>query len=106
VVLATEVDQRKLDEDAALRLPLAGGGSHSGRSTKLATTIIGKAPDDIIDRVLTGQQVISSAAPAAGFAQFLCRYAFRIVVLAALMFAIRAWPAFSPWSGWYRFASR
>jgi aerobic carbon-monoxide dehydrogenase large subunit len=28
----------------------AGGGSHSGRSMKLATTIIGKATDDIIDR--------------------------------------------------------
>jgi carbon-monoxide dehydrogenase large subunit len=28
----------------------AGGGSHSGRSMKLATTIIGKATDDIIDK--------------------------------------------------------
>jgi aerobic carbon-monoxide dehydrogenase large subunit len=28
----------------------AGGGSHSGRSMKLASTIIGKATDDIIDR--------------------------------------------------------
>jgi aerobic carbon-monoxide dehydrogenase large subunit len=28
----------------------AGGGSHSGRSMKLAATIIGKATDDIIDR--------------------------------------------------------
>jgi hypothetical protein len=47
-------------------------------------------------RVLTGQQVISSEAPAAGFAQFLCRYASRIVVLAALMFAIRSWLASLP----------
>ena len=37
-----------------------------------------------------------SAHLAAGFAQFLCRYAFRIVVLAALMFAIRSWPASLP----------
>jgi Molybdopterin cofactor-binding domain len=29
----------------------AGDGSHSGRSMKLATTIIGKATDDIIDKV-------------------------------------------------------
>ena len=29
---------------------VAGGGSHSGRSMKLATTIIGKATDDIIDK--------------------------------------------------------
>ena len=29
---------------------MAGGGSHSGRSMKLATTIIGKATDDIIDK--------------------------------------------------------
>ena len=29
---------------------IAGGGSHSGRSMKLATTIIGKATDDIIDK--------------------------------------------------------
>ena len=28
----------------------AGGGSHSGRSMKLATTIIGKATDDIIEK--------------------------------------------------------
>jgi len=28
----------------------AGGGSHSGRSMKLATTIIGQATDDIIDK--------------------------------------------------------
>src|SRR5437660_1998730 len=28
----------------------AGGGSHSGRSMKLAATIIGKATDDIIDK--------------------------------------------------------
>jgi carbon-monoxide dehydrogenase large subunit len=32
----------------------AGGGSHSGRSMKLATTIIGKATDDIID---TGRKI-------------------------------------------------
>jgi carbon-monoxide dehydrogenase large subunit len=29
---------------------VAGGGSHSGRSMKLATTIIGEATDDIIDK--------------------------------------------------------
>ncbi|MGH7117021.1 MAG: xanthine dehydrogenase family protein molybdopterin-binding subunit, partial [Stellaceae bacterium] len=34
----------------------AGGGSHSGRSMKLAVTIIGKATDDIIDR---GRQIAS-----------------------------------------------
>src|SRR5262249_18116634 len=34
---------------AAARV-IAGGGSHSGRSMKLATTIIGKATDDIIDK--------------------------------------------------------
>src|SRR5208282_5894321 len=32
----------------------AGGGSHSGRSMKLATTIIGQATDDIID---TGRKI-------------------------------------------------
>jgi carbon-monoxide dehydrogenase large subunit len=35
---------------------MAGGGSHSGRSMKLATTIIGKATDDIIDK---GRQIAS-----------------------------------------------
>ena len=34
----------------------AGGGSHSGRSMKLATTIIGKATDEIIDK---GRQIAS-----------------------------------------------
>src|SRR5271165_7461655 len=29
---------------------ISGGGAHSGRSMKLATTIIGEATDDIIDK--------------------------------------------------------
>ncbi len=35
----------------------AGGGSHSGRSMKLATTIIGQATDDIIDK---GRRIASA----------------------------------------------
>ena len=36
----------------------AGGGSHSGRSMKLATTIIGQATDDIIDKGRTIASVL------------------------------------------------
>ncbi len=42
----------------------AGGGSHSGRSMKLATTIIGQATDDIIDKGRTIAGVVLEAGEA------------------------------------------